>query len=47
MKHKNSETIKAFVDGIECQGWLEKTQQWFLITNLNEFIYSDRVRNSL
>jgi len=44
MKHKHSEVIKAFIEGIDCQCWLEKTQQWLLITALSEFDYWDKVR---
>ena len=44
MKHKHHETIKAYIEGIDCQCWLEKTQQWLLITALSEFDYWDKVR---
>jgi hypothetical protein len=36
MKHKNSEIIKAFVDGIECEYWSEGYHNWIQITELNE-----------
>jgi len=42
MKHKHSEVIKAFVDGIECEYLGERTNQWYLITDLSTFdIYID------
>jgi len=37
MKHKHAEVIKEFVDGIKCEGWLEYSEKWFLITALKDF----------
>ena len=44
MKHKHSEVIKAFVDGIECEVQGEKTGQWYAVTNLNAFDSWGRAR---
>ena len=37
MKHKNSEVIKAFVDGIECEFWSNETGCWHNITRFKTF----------
>jgi hypothetical protein len=44
MKHKNSETIKAFVDGAKCECWLENTKIWCNISSLFDFDQYDKVR---
>jgi hypothetical protein len=44
MKHRHAEVIKAFVDGIKCQGWSNKHNIWYDITELNTFQYSDDAR---
>ena len=42
MKHKHSEIIKAFVDGVECE--LEVHTKWYSIDNLTQFDIWDKVR---
>jgi hypothetical protein len=37
MKHKHSEVIKAFVDGIECEVLSEIFKVWCKVERLNEF----------
>ena len=37
MKHKHSEIIKAFVDGIECEWFDSLNNKWQLIRELKEF----------
>ena len=37
MKHKHSEIIKAFVDGIECEYWSSNFNKWVDITELTTF----------
>jgi hypothetical protein len=44
MKHKNAEVAHAFLDGIECEGWLEYSQKWFEILNLADFNKFETVR---
>ena len=44
MKHKHAEMIKAFVEGIECESWLDYSKKWFLITSLKDFDNFDTVR---
>ena len=43
MKHKHSEVIKAFVDGIECQNF-NFSKQWVNIKELATFDLYDTVR---
>ena len=43
MKHKHSEVIKAFVDGIECE-FEGYAHQWYLIASLEQFDTWDNVR---
>jgi hypothetical protein len=44
MKHKHSEVIKAFVDGIKCQGWDHAKKIWYDITNISSFDFCDDAR---
>jgi hypothetical protein len=44
MKHKHSETIKAFVDGIECQYFDSLTDHWEKIEDLEDFTVFNTVR---
>jgi hypothetical protein len=44
MQHKHAEVIKAFVDGIECEGWLQYSEKWFSITILRDFDFYETVR---
>ena len=44
MKHKHSEVIKAFVDGIECEWFDSLNKEWQLIRELKEFDWVDTVR---
>jgi hypothetical protein len=44
MKHKHAEIIKAFADGIECEGWLQYSEKWFSITILKDFDSYETVR---
>jgi hypothetical protein len=44
VKHKYSEIIKAFADGIECEGWDSLTQNWFAIEGLTAFDWVDDAR---
>ena len=45
MKHKHSEVIKAFVDGIECEYYGEGSLGlWYLITDLSQFNNVNKVR---
>ena len=37
MKHKHSEVIKAFVDGIECEWFDSLNNKWQLIRELKDF----------
>ena len=37
MKHKHSEIIKAFVDGVECEWFDSLNNKWQLIKELKEF----------
>ena len=37
MKHKHSEVIKAFVDGVECEYWSSNFNKWVDITELTTF----------
>ena len=43
MKHKHSEIIKAFVDGIQCE-FEGYAHQWYLIASLEQFDTWDNVR---
>ena len=42
MKHKHSEVIKAFADGIECETWYGG--KWIKTTNLMDFDHFEKVR---
>ena len=45
MKHKHSEIIKAFVDGVECEYYGEgNLGLWYLITDLSQFNNVNKVR---
>jgi hypothetical protein len=44
MKHKHSEMIKAWLDGIECEVWTNNCDKWSIINNLSIFDYYDKVR---
>ena len=44
MKHKHSETIKAFADGIECECYVTTSQQWVNIIGLVAFDHYEMVR---
>jgi len=44
MKHKHAEVLHAFVDGIECEGWLEYSEKWFSITTFKDFDTFEKVR---
>ena len=44
MKHKHAEVLHAFVDGVECEGWLEYSEKWFLITTFKDFDTFEKVR---
>ena len=44
MKHKHSEVIKAWVDGIECEYYDYTTHHWEKINYLNDFDHFDKVR---
>jgi hypothetical protein len=44
MKHKHSEVLKAWADGIECQGWDHAKKDWYDITNMSSFDYCDDAR---
>ena len=44
MKHKHSEIIKAWVDGIECEVRGEVTGNWYLVDNLHAFEYANDAR---
>jgi hypothetical protein len=44
MKHRHSEVIKAFADGIECEGWDYQNKSWFRVTNISSFDYCDDTR---
>jgi hypothetical protein len=37
MKHKHSEVIKAFVDGIQCEFWCNGDNDWLEINCLDTF----------
>ena len=39
MKHKFSEVIKAFVDGIECEYWSRDFTRWIDINELTTFTF--------
>ena len=43
MKHKHSEIIKAFADGIECQYWFS-ADRWVQINEIAVFDWADDVR---
>lgn len=43
MKHRHSEVIKAFVDGVKCE-FEGYAHQWYLITDLDDFKVYDKVR---
>ena len=48
MKHKHSEIIKAFVDGVECEYYGEGSLGlWYLITDLSQFNNVNKVRIKL
>ena len=42
--YKNADVIKAFVDGIKCEGWDHLHDKWFEITNISSFNFADNVR---
>jgi hypothetical protein len=44
MKHKHAEVIKAFANGIECQGWDHAKKDWYDITNMSSFDFCDDAR---
>jgi hypothetical protein len=44
MKHKNSEVIKAFADGKECEKWCEVQDKWFNVINFWDFDCYEKVR---
>jgi hypothetical protein len=44
MKHKHSEVLKAWADGIECQGWDHAKKDWYDITNMSSFDFCDDAR---
>jgi len=44
MKHKNSEVIKAWLDGEECELWSPYTERWIEIAFLHNFDNFDIVR---
>ena len=44
MKHKHSEVIKAFADGIECEFYGLVTGQWLTIDKLETFDFFEKVR---
>ena len=44
MKHKHSETIKAFADGIQCEYWSHELKKWCYVTQLETFDWADTVR---
>ena len=47
MKHKHSEVLHAFADGIECEYWNEFTSKWLTIAILDQFDTWDKVRIKL
>ncbi len=44
MKHKHSEVIKAFVDGIECEFYSHELKKWGCVTQLETFDWAHTVR---
>ena len=44
MKHKHSEIIKAYIEGIECEFFGLITNQWLTIDKLETFDVFDQVR---
>jgi hypothetical protein len=42
MKHKNSEVLHAFADGIECETWYG--DKWVKTTDLFEFDHFEKIR---
>ena len=42
MKHKHSEVLHAFVDGLECETW--HGNKWIKTTNLMDFDHFEKVR---
>jgi len=42
--YKNADVIKAFVDGIKCEGWDHLHDKWFDITNISSFNFCDNAR---
>jgi hypothetical protein len=44
MIHKNSEIIKAWLDGEECEYWSQSFDEWQPITSLCPFLIEVKVR---
>ena len=44
MKHKHSEVIKAYIEGIECEFYGLVTGQWLTIDKLKTFDFFEKVR---
>ena len=44
MKHKHSEVMHAFADGIECEYWSLSSKCWIKILCSNAFDFADEVR---
>jgi hypothetical protein len=44
MKHKHSEIIKAYIEGIECEFYGLVTRQWLTIDKLETFDFFEKVR---
>lgn len=44
MKHKHSEIIKAYIEGIECEFYSHELKKWGCVTQLETFDWAHTVR---